>query len=349
MQTYLISPKIDYSSPVQGMFSLFSALGCEYHKKIKFCEFSFRHGPFKSKIKNNPVFHEIYFLDLIKQRLFDSNKSELVSFCFRADLLAFFLRKKSNKWVCFVRCDIFSLYKIETRFGFLKSCLHVFLLRSADKVLVSSKFLERKFKAVGFTHVYAVGNAEFSVIPKPRPTRFGSDQFVFGYFGGDSLNKGVRLVLNAVKFFSESVPDLPVKFIIGGSFSDNDFVNEFKSFSSVDFVGYCDVREFFQKIDVLLIPSYSEGTPRLGIEALTSKLPFIYRGGIGLDEVWSNPIYANNFEFEDDVTFVKTALGVIETLTQCERPGCLICYNFTRRGHLQSVGSQLFGKFRNAG
>lgn len=340
MQIYLICPKLDASSPVMGVLGLFSDIARNYFVKIKFFEFSLKSGSNNKLFRESFGFSQMTFESILRTLFCSVSPQRIcVSFCFRADLLAFFLKAMGSNWVALVRCDVFTLYEIESRLGRIKKRIHLSILRKADRVLVPSMYLKSKFIESGFSNVVCAGSAEYSDPLKVdhSASQSESKRKVVGYFGGDLHNKGIDLILKCIREMDESDVVIDVSFIIGGRFYDERVVRLFESNSRVRFVGFCEIDRYLREIDVLIIPSYSEGSPRLGLEALARDIPFIFRKDIGLDELWSSQELAANFAFIDDDEIMSVLIRVLRSLESLYPKRDLLNAFYSPKGHASLV------------
>ncbi|MDB2411952.1 glycosyltransferase [Litoricolaceae bacterium] len=340
MQIYLICPKLDNSSPVKGVIGLFSHLSKNYSKKINFFEFSFRSGVSQIKLFKSNYFVKLGLKEIVSLKYnYESRKKLLISFCFRADFLAYLLKNKKLCWIALVRCNIFSLYEIESRLGWVKKRIHIFILKRADKILVSSLFLKLKFEEFGFTNVYCVGSAEYSFPLSNELSHVAPPKksIVLGYFGGDSRNKGINLILSCIRKVNDLNNLLDVSFIIGGRFHDRRIIERLGTNRFVNFVGFCDVNKYLQQIDILIIPSYSEGSSRLGLEALSLNIPFIFRSGIGLEELWHSRELASKFSFSRDDELIVVLERALKSVKSLRSKSGLLNAFYSPQGHSNAV------------
>lgn len=94
-------------------------------------------------------------------------------------------------------------------------------------------------------------------IKKSKPIRFG-------FLGRLSSEKGI---IELVNFFSDNIEN---KLIIAGS---GPLLNKVLEKRNIEFIGQVEPQNlhlFFEKIDVLIIPSYEESGPLVGLEAMAA-------------------------------------------------------------------------------
>lgn len=124
----------------------------------------------------------------------------------------------------------------------------------------------------------------------PRKNKFQeeSDVFTVAYVGRKSAEKGYHFVIEA----AELLKDLPLQYIFAGNFDPGKKGN-------VKFVGYIDPRElkhFYNSIDAVVLPSFTEGFPRVIGNAMASGKPCII----------SRHLFDGYFTDKENVIFCET-------------------------------------------
>lgn len=160
------------------------------------------------------------------------------------------------------------------------------MLRAADRVVVMSQ-LQREIFPARFDRVRVVHNAvpelapagDASLVPQVLRRRRGAGPLpLVGAIGRLSREKGVDVFLDALALLKSR--GTPVKGIIVG---EGALETELKELAlrlglgdSVEFLGRIDaMREVYEALDLMVIPSRSEGLPSVLLEALPTGLPVV--------------------------------------------------------------------------
>ncbi|MEO0202747.1 MAG: glycosyltransferase family 4 protein [candidate division WOR-3 bacterium] len=110
---------------------------------------------------------------------------------------------------------------------------------------------------------------------------------VFGYIGRNDYDKGVDILLKAYKLKR-------FKLVLAGNFENSEFLKY-----DVEHLGFInDISLFFNKIDVLILPSRKEGLPRVILESFSFGIPVIASNVGGVPEVVKENY--NGFLFESE-------------------------------------------------
>ena len=117
----------------------------------------------------------------------------------------------------------------------------------------------------------------------PQIKTFDTDQFIFLFVGRLLLDKGVRELLEAADQIKAANPEKSVEFwVVGALDKDNpsciaeDLLTSYQQKGTIHYLGVSDkVREIMQDADVVVLPSYREGLPRVMLEALSMAKPVI--------------------------------------------------------------------------
>ncbi|QEG36039.1 glycosyltransferase family 4 protein [Bythopirellula goksoeyrii] len=105
-----------------------------------------------------------------------------------------------------------------------------------------------------------------------------SDHVLLGVFGRLSPEKGVAEVLVAFHSVYSGVKNVTLLFVGNGKLATplKSRVAELGLESQVKFAGYqSDMRDFYDAIDILVIPSLSEGLPNVLLEAMSLEVPAV--------------------------------------------------------------------------
>jgi len=105
-----------------------------------------------------------------------------------------------------------------------------------------------------------------------------SNNITFGFAGRFSKEKGIEYLIDA--FYLLSKKNKNIKLLLAG---DGPFIKNIKNKvlklglkDQIHFLGWVNnISEFLNKIDVLILPSLSEGTPRIILEAYYHEVPVI--------------------------------------------------------------------------
>lgn len=117
-----------------------------------------------------------------------------------------------------------------------------------------------------------------------RPNRDGQP-FTFGYIGRIDIDKGVGTVLDACRTLRTTRDDWQVK-IAGRASSGLEPFENMANGSPVEFVGFVHPKEFFEMIDVLIVPSiWPEPLPRTILESYAMGVPVIGSDSGGIPDL----------------------------------------------------------------
>jgi glycosyltransferase involved in cell wall biosynthesis len=124
----------------------------------------------------------------------------------------------------------------------------------------------------------------------PAPKNVETNQFIFLFVGRLLFDKGVRELLQAAKEIKEQQPEVEF-WMVGALDEDNpscishELLIEYQKEGVVRYFGVSDkVREIMQDADVVVLPSYREGLPRVMLEALSMAKPIITTDTAGCRE-----------------------------------------------------------------
>ena len=113
---------------------------------------------------------------------------------------------------------------------------------------------------------------------KRQELNIKENDFVFGFVGRITKDKGIRELITA---FKEVLKESSAKLVIVGAFDqdnqlDEDTLNELKNNKNIINVGQrADVEKYYPLFDVLVLPSYREGFGNVVIEAEAMGVPVI--------------------------------------------------------------------------
>jgi glycosyltransferase involved in cell wall biosynthesis len=158
-------------------------------------------------------------------------------------------------------------------------------VKSADKLIVSSKTLIRKFVENGFINADNLDDGKVALISHGVDTHALTKvekkpykRTRFGYIGTFSERKGVNILIEAFNKLGDINAELK---IYGGTNLDTwrakDLIEKAKNNTKIHFMGpFKDIREPYSGIDVLVVPSITfEGFGLVVQEAFATKTPVI--------------------------------------------------------------------------
>jgi len=107
--------------------------------------------------------------------------------------------------------------------------------------------------------------------------------FVIGFVGKVTRIKDVKTAIRSIRIVKDVLKDEKIKFlIIGPTDEEEDYYEECKALTKnlflddvVEFLGRQNVREYYPKLDLLLLSSVSEGQPLVILEAMAAGVPVV--------------------------------------------------------------------------
>ena len=150
-----------------------------------------------------------------------------------------------------------------------------------------SEFILRRHLREGFFNDCSTARVIFNPLPSVQQRKAATRRtrgLAFGYIGTIAAHKGVKWLLES--FLQHASPDDSL--VLAGS-GDPRFVESMKSeFSSprVTFLGYTDAKVFYERVDVVVVPSlWHEPFGRTAIEPWAYGIPVIASNRGGLAEI----------------------------------------------------------------
>tara|TARA_Y100001980_G_C14538926_1_gene316245 strand:+ start:896 stop:2002 length:1107 start_codon:yes stop_codon:yes gene_type:complete len=149
--------------------------------------------------------------------------------------------------------------------------------------------------------------------------------FSFAYIGRPVREKGVIEYIDSAKLFSNSFTGVEFK-ILGGfdernssEVTKNQLLKKIEGYSTIKIEGYQeDIREIYNRIDCLVLPSYREGLSNVIMEACSMEIPVIASNVPGCNELITND--QNGFLFEEkNVQSTFNAMTKIYNLSEKRR------------------------------
>lgn len=174
--------------------------------------------------------------------------------------------------------------------------LHRKMLRAMDAVVVVSKplFADPRLKRIG-KKLYLIRNGiavnpyrETSQIRGDPITNFAQAAFVVATVGRLSCEKGHRMLLTAFKLLLQE--GVPAKLVIIGDGPERGELRKSVSRSGLDeavlLAGYrSDAKKFLPLFHVFVLPSMTEGTPIVLLEAMAASVPIVATAVGGVPEL----------------------------------------------------------------
>lgn len=303
-----------------------------------------------SKAYNRSKAASYFFIEnSISKRLFNILKKKV-----------FLLEKEIDKSDAVLYCGVLDLHILENILLHCNKINKSIVLRTTGKISKVNNSLQSLLPIASSILVHSKNNAELlstitsnnvnvidqttlqekTLLKIPIPIK---EEFVYGYLGRFSQEKGIQELLNIFKKNN-------LKIIVAGSGNlENevlDLMIDTRNFLREISPEHLDV--FFNKIDVLIIPSHEEAGPLVGIEAMASgKLIFSTRVGAMEERLKKTE---NNFWFDinDESTFLElherlknTSLEIIKEIREKNRKIYLENYA------IESVSNQYLQLFEN--
>lgn len=239
----------------------------------------------------------------------------------KANFAAFILRKFFHKpWISFVHGWTDEDWKIKAY-----NRLDKFLLKYPDRLVAVSKELASKLYALGIPQnkVKIIYNAVFEQgIQKQNPPlevrkefKIPEEDKLLGVIGRLSPEKGQIYFLRA---FAEATKKLPkVTALIVGEGPDEkilkDFCHSKKFDSKVIFTGYQkDITSIYKSLDLVILPSLSEGMPNVALEGMLFGKPVIGTRVGGTPEVIEDQKTGILVPPEDPITLANSILELLK-------------------------------------
>lgn len=157
--------------------------------------------------------------------------------------------------------------------------------------LVDGVFGETNFVVQQHLDLGYFKNAQSAVIPGPvfpiagRVPKARDGKLVVGYMGVLAPHKGVDVLADAARLLG---PDSNMRFLIGGTGEDADYVAQLREkfgAADVEFMGWVKPEDAYPQFDVLVVPSkWKEPFGRIVVEALAYGIPVICARSGGIAE-----------------------------------------------------------------
>ena len=173
----------------------------------------------------------------------------------------------------------------------------------SDMIVIYSKGLLKKWKLKKYEDKIFVASEHF-FNNSPIIKDFYNRTYSAGFIGRLSEEKGIMNFLESLKILIET-QNLEMKFLVGGDGplkqKVEDFIKDNNYSDKIDFLGWIQqekIPSLLTKINLLVIPSYSEGLPNIMLESMACGTPVL------TNSVGSIPDYIihqfNGFILEDN-------------------------------------------------
>ena len=146
--------------------------------------------------------------------------------------------------------------------------------------------------------------------------KVNNDKLTIGFLGRLNKNKGIEDLLHALNKLNYKENNLDV--IIGGH-GDEKYIKKLKSILNeevnkyVDFLGFVDDRDdYFNKVDIFVFPSYSEGLGLVLLEAMSYSKVCITRNIMPMKKYINNE---NGYLFDDLESLITNLNSAINDLS----------------------------------
>jgi len=286
-QLFQLIKLIDRSRFTASIASTLSAGKSEFVCEIENLGIPFEKLPQSSIVDPAPI---KTVSSLIHNKHFDIIQSHGYKSAFIAFFARYFVKVP---WVAFLHGHTTENLKVK-----LYHALEFKLVKHADRIITVSQEMRDRLvsrglpaeKTVVIRNSLSPEQFASSVTGEDLRERFGvsPDEKLIGVIGRFSSEKGVDIFLKAFKMLIQS--ELPVKAILVG---EGSMENELRDFcltqqinDRVIFAGYQqNIAEFYPILDLMVLPSRSEGLPNVALEALHFGVPVVATDVGGTSEV----------------------------------------------------------------
>lgn len=253
--------------------------------------------------------------------LIKSKPDVVISSLYQADIFSMITAKIAGvKKRILVQLDVVEFGKI---FYFIKK---IFALPFATQIVAGSETIKNflieyfEVKKEKITRIY--NGINYERFEKGRKLTPISDSPVIGIVGRLETIKGHLYVLEALKILKEKYKLLPVALLAGdGSLRDGleRYTTE-NNLSAVEFLGNIDnVPEFLSQIDILIVPSVSEGFGLVTLEGMVSGKVVIASDLEAMNELIKDGETGILFKSENAPSLASILLNVLKDKELCEK------------------------------
>ncbi|MBY0490097.1 MAG: glycosyltransferase family 4 protein [Gemmatimonadaceae bacterium] len=219
------------------------------------------------------------------------------------------------------------------------------LLHLADEIVVVAGAHRRLFKKRNVRHIpNAVIQQKTAVAPRPRQRR--DHHPVVAFFGRLSAEKGVSDFAKALSILSSRGESFSV-LVAGDGPERSDLEHATRQLGiDANFVGHLpSVTELYHQVDVVVLPSLSEGMPNVLLEALASDTPVVATAVGDVAAILTDPEAGFLIEPgkpEEIATAIQSALRTGRTPTGSDARRC-IAMRFSVAARVKSL-LDLYGR-----
>lgn len=184
----------------------------------------------------------------------------------------------------------------------------------AKYVVVQSEDLKKFYSSLYLLQPNKIiVNYNYSSLTPKEEINQNTTNVVIGFIGNFEKHKGNKIIYNLANSSNYSF------YIAGGAkgYLNKKLLNKIRTLKNVRYLGKLDrlgVINFYEDIDILLLPSYHEGSPRVITEFINYNKPIITFNNPGLDYCKENKNVYQLHYYEDYKGFLK----IIRTLQQKE-------------------------------
>jgi len=210
---------------------------------------------------------------------------------------------------------------------------------SVDAVIGISQFILKNHLEAGyFYNALATRVIHNSLIKKEKKVSpeavVNEKPFTAGFLGRISRSKGIEELVNI--FLNTDIP-----LIIGGKGDEEleKFITDLEG-SNIQYMGYVDPDQFFQQIDLLVVPSkWNEPFGRVVIEAYSNGVPVLVSNRGGLPEIVDEGVtgYVTDINKHSVINVLEKLKGNRELLNELKS-------NALRKSKAFSTNSNIYQK-----
>ena len=156
----------------------------------------------------------------------------------------------------------------------------------ADKIMVPSNYSMTSFKKYGFEK--KVFKSFFSSTKFSDKTEVKKNkkhkEIILGFIGGNIIIKGLYYLMKSLNESQNN--NLKLKLCLPLNYLNNfNHISREYNKSKMQFLGFTNkIDDFYKKIDVLVVPSVSDGFAQVVLEALSRNIPVVCSDAVGSSE-----------------------------------------------------------------